>query len=128
MTERLVSKRLFWQTPVSGTTVSGPISSAIDLRMGVVRMESLTFMASSVTSTVDLGFFYAISPDGVSWGSFADNTALLTSTVSLANPEGYQTIALPAALAPFVRFSCSGTGSNPQDSLCTADLWLRMNQ
>ena len=128
MAERLVSKRLFWQTPVSGTAVSGPVSSAVDLRTGVMRMESLTFVASSVASTPDIGVFLAVSPDGVSWGSFADLAALLTSTFSLVNPEGFQTLALPLALANFARFSVSGTGSNPNDTLCTMDILLRMNQ
>lgn len=128
MAERLVSKRLFWQTPVSGTAVSGPVSSAIDLRTGVLRLEALTFLASSVVSTPDLGVYYAVSPDGTSWGSFADETSILTSSVSLTNPQGFHTLALPLALAPFIRFSISSTGSNPNDSIVTADLFLRMSQ
>ena len=132
MAERLVSKRLFWQAPVSGTAVSGPTSSAIDLRTGVLRLESLTYTLSSVLSTPDVAMFYRVSPDGVTWGSFADflplSGSLLTSTFSGGNPQGYHTLALPNALAPFIEFAVSGVGSNPQDSLCTMDLLLRMSQ
>lgn len=128
MTERLVSKRLFWQTPVSGITVSGPISSAVDVRTGVVRLEGLDFILSSVASTPDCGFFYALSTDGVTWGSFSDNTALQASTFSGGNPQGFHTIALPTVLSPYIRFSLSGTGSNPADTKATVDLWIRMNQ
>ena len=127
MAEWLVSRRLFDNVPVSGTAVSGPQSSAIDLRKDVLRLESITFIASSVASTADVSFWYAVSPDNVTWGSYADNAALLTSSVSLANPEGLHTIAMPNALAPFIRFSASSTGSNPQDTRVTGDLWLRIS-
>ena len=126
--ERLVTKRLFWHTPVSGTAVSGPQSSAIDLRIGVLRLEALTFIARSVGSTADIRAFFRVGADGGSWGSYADQTALLTSTFSLANPEGYKALSLPLALAPFIQFAFSGTGSNPQDTVVTADLILRMAQ
>ena len=128
MTERLVSKRLFDGVLVSGITGSGAQSSAVDLRMGVVRLESLMFIASSVASTPDISFAYAISPDNVTYGSYADETALLTSSVSLTNPEGWHALALPTILGAFVKFSVSSTGSNPTDTRVTGDLWLRMNQ
>lgn len=96
--------------------------------MGVLRLESLNFIASSLTSNPDIGFFYAISPDGVTWGSYADNPALLASTVTLSNPQGYQALVLPNTLGPFVRFAVSGTGSNPSDCVVTVDLVFRMAQ
>lgn len=125
--EKLISKRLFWHTPVSGTAVSGPQSSGIDLRPGVIRLESLTFLASSPTSTPDIGAFMRVGPDGVSWGSYADVSTLITSTFSLVNPQGYHALTLPSARAPFAQFSFSGTGSNPQDTVVTADLVLRVH-
>ncbi len=128
MTERLVSRRLFWQAPVSGITVSGPISSATDLRMGVARLESLIYVLSSVASTPDCAFFYALSPDGVTWGSFSDNATLVTSTFSGGNPQGVHQAGLPSnVLPPLIRFSVSGVGSNPPDTLVTLDLVLRMS-
>ena len=125
MSEFLIPLRLFDNALVSGLA-TGVQSSAIRLDRDVLRMESITFLASSVVSTPDLGFFYAISKDNVLFGSFADNAALLTSTVSLLNPQGFQALAMPTALAPYVKFLVSGTGSNPLDSRVTSDLWLRM--
>jgi hypothetical protein len=125
---RLVSRRVFDNALLSGVTGSGVASSAIDLRMGVFRLESLLFLASSVVSNPDISFEYAISRDGVTWGSYADNTSLLTSTVSMTNPQGWHAVPMPAALAPFLRFQCSATGSNPVDTRVTADLWLTMTQ
>ena len=125
MTERLVSRRMFDGVLVSGVAGSGAQSSAIDLRMGIVRLESLMFIASSVASTPDIGFFFAVSPDNVTYGSYADETPLLTSTVSLTNPEGWHAVAMPNVLAPFVKFSVSSTGSNPTDTRVTADIWIR---
>lgn len=84
------------------------------------------FACSSTLSTPDVAFFYAESPDGVTFGSYADNTALLTSTVSLANPQGWHTVALPTFLAPYIKFAASSTGSNPVDTRIWATLLLRM--
>lgn len=128
MAERLVSKRLFWQTPVSGVAVSGPISSAVDMRTGVLGLQSLQYVLSSVVSTPDCGFFYATSPDGITWGGFADTSALRTSTFSGGNPQGWHTVPLSNVFAPYARFSVSSTGSNPNDSLCTLDIVVRMSQ
>jgi hypothetical protein len=74
-----------------------------------------------------VAFFYATSPDNVIFGSYADAGALLASTFSGGNAQGFHTLALPNALTNFIRFSLSGTGSNPQDSLATVDLVLRMS-
>lgn len=128
MADRLVSRRLFDNAKVSGTAVSGPQSSAIFLGLDVARLESLTFQASSPSSNPDLAFFYRVSPDNLLWGSYADRAALLTSTVSLANPQGYQTISFPLPLAPWIQFSVSGVASNPQDSVVVfADLLMRLS-
>ena len=125
MSERLISMRLFENALISGVA-SGVESSAIRIDRDVIRLESLTFLASSVTSNPDIGFQYAVSPDNVTFGSYADNAAIIASTVSLANPQGFQTVAMPNPLAPYIKFLCSGVTSNPTTSRVRADLWLRM--
>ena len=126
MAERLHSIRLFEAALVSGLA-SGIISSALNLRNDVLRLEGLLFMVSSPTSRADVGFRYAISPNNADWGSFADNDAIQASTVSLAGVSaGWVTVTMPNVLAPYVRFNCSGTGSNPTDTRVTVDLLLRL--
>ena len=127
MAERLHSIRLFDAALVSGLA-SGVISSALDMRRDVIRLEAFLFMASSPTSRADLSFQYAVSPDNLIFGSFADNTAILTSTVSMMGiSAGWLAVPLPSPLAPFVRFAISGVGSNPVDTRITGDIVLRMN-
>ena len=127
MAERLHSIRLFDAALVSGLA-SGVISSALNMRRDVIRLEAFLFMASSPTSRADLSFEYAVSPDNSTFGSFADNAAILTSTVSLTGiSAGWLTVPMPSPLAPFVRFSISGVGSNPVDTRITGDVVLRMN-
>ena len=126
MAERLISIRLFENALISGLA-TGVESSAIRIDRDVIRVESLTFLVSSVVSTPDVGFQYAISRDNVLFGSYADQTALIASTVSLANPEGFQALAMPNPLAPYFKIMCSGVTSNPVDTRCTADIWLRMS-
>ena len=126
MAERLISIRIFENALISGLA-TGVESSAIRIDRDVIRVESLTFLVSSVVSTPDVGFTYAPSPDNITFGSYADNTALLASTVSLTNPEGFQTLAMPTMLAPYFKIMCSGVTSNPTDTRCTADIWLRMS-
>jgi len=126
MAERLHNIRLFDAALVSGLG-SGIVSSALNIRHDVIRLESLMFLASSPASRADISFEYAVSPNNVTFGSYADNAAILTSTVSLAGiSAGYVAVAMPTVLAPFVRFQCSGTGSNPTDTRVTADLILRL--
>ena len=127
MAERLVSVRLFDVALVSGLA-SGIVSSALNLKSDIIRLEALLYMASSPTSRADVAFEYAISPDNITFVSFADNTAILTSTVSIAGTSaGWVTTPMPNVLAPYVMFRCSGTGSNPVDTRVKVDLLLRMN-
>lgn len=125
MPTRLVPKRVFDAEVVSGLASGVVTSAALDLRQGIVGVEALLFVASSFISTADVGFEFAISPDNVTFGSFADNPAILTSTFSLTNPEGWHTVPVPLVLAPYVKFRVSGTGSNPTDTRVTADILLR---
>ena len=126
MSERLHSIRLFDAALVSGLA-SGIVSSAIDLRNDVIRLEALMFLASSPTSRADISFEYAPGMNSTTFGSFADNTAILTSSVSLAGVSaGWVTVPLGNPLSPYVRFRASGTGSNPTDCLLTANLLLRL--
>lgn len=127
MAERLVPVTLFMQTLLSGTTTSAIQSSAVYLGRDTLGADSLMYALSSVVSTPDCAFFYAISPDNVTFGSFADNTALLTSTFSGGNPQGWHGLAMPTLLGPYVKFAVSGTGSNPTDCRVTATLFLRMS-
>lgn len=126
MAERLVSIRIFDNARISGLT-SGVESSAVRLDRDVIRLESLTFLVSSPTSTPDVGFFYKISPNNADWGSYADNAALLASTLSLTSPQLPNAVAMPTALTPYIKFLCSGVTSNPIDTRCNADVWLRMS-
>lgn len=122
---RLQAIKLFTSALVSGLA-SGVLSSTVNLRFDVERLEGLLFITSSTTSTGDVSFEYAISPNSAVFGSFADEAAILTSTFSLTNPVGWHTVALPNVLAPYVQFRVSGTGSNPTDTRVTAELLLRM--
>ena len=127
MAERLHSIRLFDAALVSGLA-SGVISSAVNMRHDVIRLEAFLFMASSPTSRADLSLEYAVSPDNRTFGSFADNNAILTSTVSITGiSAGWLTVSLPSPLAPFVRFAVRGVGSNPVDTRITGDVVLRMS-
>lgn len=129
MAERLVSIPLFVNTPVSGLASGSRItSSAINLTQDVVSARSIIYMVSSVVSTADVGFFYAIGPNSQQFGSYADQAALQTSTLSTANSTGWFALSLPPAvmLAPYIQVTVSGTGSNPVDTRVHATLLLRM--
>ena len=126
MSERLHSIRLFDAALVSGLA-SGIISSAINLRMDVLRLEALMFMASSPSSRADLSLEYSISPNNIDWGSFADNAALLTSTVSMTGVSaGWLTTTMVNPISPYIRFRASGVASNPTDSRLSLDLLMRL--
>lgn len=127
MAERLHSIRLFDNALVSGIA-SGIVSSSLDLRRDIIRLEGFMFLTSSPTSRADLSFEYAVSPNGLTFGSFADNTAVLTSTVSLAGiSAGYVAVAMPNVLGPFVMFRVSGVASNPVDTRITGDMMVRLS-
>jgi len=126
MAERLIPIRIFANALVSGLA-SGVESSAVRLDRDVIRLESITFLLSSPTSTPDVGFHYKISRNNADWGSYADNAALLASTLSLTSPQLPNALAMPTALAPYIMFLVSGVTSNPTDTRCDADVWLRMS-
>lgn len=127
MAERLVPIQLFTNALVSGLASGSRVSSGIlNLSQDVVSMRSIVYMASSVLSTADLGFFYALSPDGTRFGSYADRAAIQASTFSTANSTGWFAMEAPPLYAPYIRFVVSGTGSNPVDARVHATLWLRM--
>src|SRR5437588_5291812 len=98
MAERLVPVTLFQGQLVSGPNTSAFQSSAIYLGRDVIGIDALLYNVSSVVSTGDCGFFYAISPDNVTFGSFADNAALLACTFSSTNPSGWHAVAMPTIL------------------------------
>jgi hypothetical protein len=128
MTERLVTVTLFQQALVSGLASGSRVqSSAVNLTLDVRSAQAIVYQVSSVTSTADVGFFYANSLNGVTFGSYTDNAALQTSTFSTANSTGVYVLSLPPILAPYVRFVASGTGSNPTDTRVTASVILRMS-
>lgn len=128
MAEQLVRVALFTNALVSGLAVGSTIlSSAINLTRDVISARAIIYQVSSLTSTADVGFFFANSLDGVTFGSYGDNAALQTSTLSTANSTGIFTVATPAILAPYVRVAVSGTGANPVDTRITASLILRMS-
>lgn len=127
--EHLVGLPLFVNAQVSALASGSRItSSAINLTQ-VVSARSITYFVSSVASTADVGFFFAVSPDGTAFGSYADNAALQASTLSTANSTGWFVMSMPAALGltPYARFTVSGTGSNPTDTRVWATLWVRMD-
>lgn len=127
MSERLVTVALFTNALVSGLASGSRVSSpTVDLTRDVISARAILYQASSVLSTADVGFFYMNSPDGQTFGSYADNAALQTSTLSTANSTGMFVLSLPPILAPYVRFVLSGTGSNPVDTRVTAWLVERM--
>lgn len=126
MSEYLIPIRIFDNALISGVA-SGVESSAIKVSRDVIRLESITFVASCAASNPDLSWQYKISPNNADWGSYADNATLLASTVSLTSPQLPNAIALPTPLAPYIKFLVSGVVSNPTDVHCTADLWLRMS-
>ena len=128
MAERLVSIPLWQNQHISGgAATSGFATSIYNFGKDVLRAETLMYQASAATSAADIGFYYAISPDGVALGSYADNTALLACNVTTTNNSGWHAIALPNFLAPYVAFSVSGLASNPTDTRVWATLVLRMN-
>ena len=127
MSERLVTVPLFQNALVSGlASGSRQQSSAINLTGDVISARALVYQVSSVLSTADIGFFVANSLDGITFGSYADNAALQASTFTAANSTGVYGLSLPPLYAPYVRFTVSGTGSNPLDTRVTAYLLLRM--
>jgi hypothetical protein len=127
VSERRVAMPLFSNALVSGLVVSSRIqSSMVNLTLDVTSAVGILYNVRSVLSTADVGFFYANSPDGVTLGSYTDNSALQTSTFTAANSTGWFMLSLPQINAPYVQFTVSGTGSNPVDTRVNAYLMLRM--
>lgn len=122
--QRLVTQRLFWQATVSGTNVAGPISSAIDLRNGIVSLIGIFMVASSVTSTPDMTLYWAPSVDGVTRSSFAIVSTLISSAWSI-NSGGLFVSLGSVPVMPFLFFGVSGTNGNPADTRVIADLVMR---
>jgi hypothetical protein len=132
MADFRVTVPLFQGALVSGlASGSRQTSSAVqlggNLAANVVSAVAIVYNVSSVASTADVGFFYANSLDGVTFGSYTDNAALQASTFSTANSTGLFVLSLPPLMAPYVRFTVSGTGSNPVDTRVNASLMLRMS-
>ena len=108
----------------SGSRVSSPV---VYLAQNVVSALAIVYQTSSVASTSDVGFFFANSLDGATFGSYTDNAVLQASTFSTANSTGVFVLSLPPLHSPYVRFVVSGTGSNPTDTRVNATLILRMS-
>ena len=128
MAQRMTPVTLFQGQLISGLAASSvALTSGIQLVQDVMSARSIVFQASSVTSLVDVSIQYAVSPDGLTFGSHSDQAPLLASTKSYAlTSAGWYTLSLPASFhnAGYVRIAVSGVASNPTDARVWATLWL----
>jgi len=123
MTQRLVKALLFDAVAVAST---GSAESQVVPMRAVAVAESLLVQATSASGTADIKVEYAVSHDGVNFGSYDDYTDLIASSVTeFQTDEGLTAISLPNMLAPYVKFKVTGVGSNPADTLVTMRLLLR---
>lgn len=100
-------------------------SSAIDLRRAS-RVDSLIMQITSVLSAVpSVKVEYAVSENGVDFGSFDDYADLVAASVTdFPTPEGVFAISLPNFLAPFIKIKVTELGVTT-DTLVTATLEMR---
>ncbi len=102
-------------------------SPVIDLRT-VKNPESIMIKASSVLGAADVKIEYAVSKDGVNFGSFDDEDDIISSTNTLfsgANPEGIHTVGMPNPLAPFIKLKVTELTTTLADTLVDLVLILR---
>jgi len=106
----------------TGTSTSG----VIELPRG--GLESLLFKQASASAagTGNVKIEYAVSEDGVTFGSFADETDILASSqTSYTTSEGVHAIAFPNPLARFIKLMLTGISANPADTRVTVHGQLR---
>lgn len=102
-------------------------SPVIDLRT-VKNPESVLIKASSVLGVADVKLEYAISKDGVTFGSFDDEGDIISSTNTLfsgANPEAIHAVGMPSPLAPFIKLKVTELSGSVTDTLVDLTLVLR---
>jgi len=76
----------------------------------------------------DVKIEYAVSKDGVNFGSFDDEDDIISSTNNLfsgANPEGIHTVGMPNPLAPFIKLKVTELTTTLADTLVDLTLIVR---
>lgn len=121
--ERLVKALLFDAVTVAST--GSVTSNEVPLR-STVQVESLLILLTSAVGTPDVKIEYAISHNGVDFGSFDDYTDLVASSATeFVTDEGITAISLPNLLVPYAKFKVTGINANPADTLVTIRLLIR---
>src|SRR5688572_23993693 len=118
MHDRQVHATLFDAVLVAST---GSVESGVVPLRSAERGEALLVQATSVAGTADIKIEFAISRNGVDFGSYDDYTDLVASSATeFQTDEGLTSVPLPNMLTTFVKFKVTGVGSNPADTLVTA--------
>ena len=102
-------------------------SQVIDLRT-IKNTESVMIKASSIAGAADVKLEYAVSKDGIIFGSFDDNDDIISSTNTLfsgANPEDIHAEPMSAPLAPFIKLKVTELTTTLSDTLVDLTLVLR---
>lgn len=101
-------------------------SQVISLK-NIIRPESILFKASSVAGVARVKVEYAISDDGVAFGSFDDETDIIVDSDAdfSTNKEGLHAVSLAAPLAPFMKFKLTELTGSLSDTLVDMTLLLR---
>lgn len=117
---------LFNAATVNGTSA---VQSGVRNLAGCDVAVSVFVTASSTIGAADVKLEYAVcsqteTSGAANCGSFVDTTDLVASTNTdfTTNPEGLHAVALPALLSSVVDFKVTGVGTNPADTVVTADL------
>ena len=116
-------RRLFNGVPINGT--GSAESVAVDLRH-TDTLEAFQYQVVSAGGAPDVKVEWALSQDGVTFNQYTDQSPIVASSAARATPEGMQFIALPAALARFIKFKVTGLATNPADSIF--DGWLQCRE
>lgn len=106
-------------------TKAGTLTSpAIDLRRAD-SIEALMCQFTSAAGTAAVKVEYAVSTDGVTFGSFSDYTALVTdSSSAFPTAEGLYAVTFPTLRAPWVQIKLTELNVN-SDTLVTVTVEMR---
>lgn len=124
MQTALLVEMPLWSAAALAT--SGTLTSpALDMRRAD-KFEALLCTFSSAAGLAQVKVEYAISQDGVTFGAFTDNAALvLDSSVDFPTPEGINAVPGPALKAPYYQVKLTELSGALSDTLVTVVAQLK---
>ncbi len=118
MPDMLINLAVFPATAVASTgTYTTPV-----LNMMWMKEISLILKVHAASGSPDVKVEYAVSADGINFGSFDDYTDLVVSSGACATPQGITAVPLPNMLAPYIKLKVTGIGANPAGTIVDGTL------